>query len=73
MKKLPPYIIGCKTQIALILLNIFKEATLSCYIIVKNPLCLIKIFLNWHNHLNGFLHRIESTKLTCSLWRKYAT
>ena len=32
MKQLPLYKIGCKTQIALIFINIFKAA--SCYIIV---------------------------------------
>ena len=34
MKQLPPYTIGCKTQITLIFKNIFKAASLSCYIIV---------------------------------------
>ena len=34
MKQLPPFTIGCKTQIALIFKNIFKEASLSCYLIV---------------------------------------
>ena len=34
MKQLPPYTIGCKTQIALIFKNIFKAASLSCYLIV---------------------------------------
>ena len=54
MKQLPPSTIGCKTQIALIFKNIFKAASLSCYIIVKvniikllseQPFYLIKIFL----------------------------
>ena len=54
MKQLPPYTIGCKTQITLIFKSIFKTASLSCYIIVtvkniellnkKSPF-LIKIFL----------------------------
>ena len=57
MKQLPPYTIGCKTQIALIFKNIFKTASLSCYIIVtakvlkllnKQPPYLIKIFLKLH-------------------------
>ena len=34
MKQLPTYTIGCKTQIALIFKNIFKAASLSCYLIV---------------------------------------
>ena len=34
MKQPPPYTIGCKTQIALIFKNIFKAASLSCYLIV---------------------------------------
>ena len=34
IKQLPPYAIGCKTQIALIFKNIFKAASLSCYLIV---------------------------------------
>ena len=34
MKQLSPYKIGCKTQIALIFKNIFKAASLSCYLIV---------------------------------------
>ena len=34
MKQLPPYTIGFKTQIALIFKNIFKAASLSCYLIV---------------------------------------
>ena len=34
MKQLPPYTIGCKTQIALIFKNEFKAASLSCYLIV---------------------------------------
>ena len=33
MKQLPSYAIGCKTQIALIFKNIFKEAILTCYLI----------------------------------------
>ena len=33
MKQLPPYAIGCKTQIALIFKSIFKVATLSCHLI----------------------------------------
>ena len=33
MKQLPPYAVGCKTQIALIFKNIFKEAILTCYLI----------------------------------------
>ena len=54
MKQLPPYTIGCKTQITLIFKNIFKAASLSCYIIAtvkilellnKQPPFLIKIFL----------------------------
>ena len=39
MKQLPPYAIGCKTQIALIFKYIFKAASLSCYLIdSKNSL-----------------------------------
>ena len=34
MRQLPPYTIGFKTQIALIFKNIFKAASLSCYLIV---------------------------------------
>ena len=34
MKQMPPYTIGSKIQIALILKNIFKTASLSCYKIV---------------------------------------
>ena len=34
MKQLPPYRIGCKTQIAFIFKNIFKAASLSCYLIL---------------------------------------
>ena len=54
MKQLPPYTIVCKTQINLIFKNIFKAASLSCYITVrvkilellnKHLLYLIKIFL----------------------------
>ena len=38
-KQLPPYEIGCKTQIALIFKNIFKAANFSCYLIdTKNYL-----------------------------------
>ena len=57
MKQLPPYTIGCKNQIALIFENIFKTASLSCYIIEtvkilkllnKQPPYLIKIFLKLH-------------------------
>ena len=33
MKQLPPYTIGCKTQIALIFKNIFKVASLNCYLV----------------------------------------
>ena len=33
MKQLPPYAIGCKTQIALTFKNIFTAASLSCYLI----------------------------------------
>ena len=39
MKQLPPYTIGCKTQIALIFKNIFKAASLNYYLIV-----IVKIF-----------------------------
>ena len=55
--QLPPYAIGCKPQIALIVKKIFKTASLSCYIIVtvkilefinKQPPYLIKIFLKLH-------------------------
>ena len=39
IKQLPPYAIGCKTQIALIFKYIFKAASLSCYLIdSKNSL-----------------------------------
>ena len=57
MKQLPPYTIGCKTQIALIFKNIFKAASLSRYIILtvkilellnNQPSYLIKIFLKLH-------------------------
>ena len=34
MKQLSPYAIGSKTQIVLIFKNIFKAASLSCYLIV---------------------------------------
>ena len=34
VKQLPPCTIVCKTQIALIFKNIFKAASLSCYLIV---------------------------------------
>ena len=34
MKQPPAYTIGCKTQNALIFKNIFKTASLSCYLIV---------------------------------------
>ena len=34
MKQPPSYTIGCKTQNALIFKNIFKTASLSCYLIV---------------------------------------
>ena len=34
MEQLPLYTIGYKTQIALLFQNIFKTASLSCYIIV---------------------------------------
>ena len=69
LKQLPPYTIGCKTQIAV---NIFKAASLSFYIIVakkiiellnKQPLYLIKILRKLHNHLNKWLHCIERIKL----------
>ena len=33
MKQLPPYAIGCKTQVALIFKNMLKAASLSCYLI----------------------------------------
>ena len=39
MKQLPPYTIGCKTQIASIFKNIFKAASLNYYLIV-----IVKIF-----------------------------
>ena len=57
MKQLPPYTIGCKTQIALIFKNILKTASLSWYIIMtvkilellnKQPPYLIRIFLKLH-------------------------
>ena len=57
MKQLRPYTVGCKTQIALILKNISKAASLSCYIILtvkilellnKQPPYLMKIFLKLH-------------------------
>ena len=82
MKQLPPCTIGCKTQIALIFLNIFKLTSLSCYIIAtmkilellnKKPPYFIKIFLKSHNHLNNLLHRIERAKMTYFVWRKCAT
>ena len=38
MKQLKPRTIACKTQIALIFLNIFKAASLSCYIIVATKI-----------------------------------
>ena len=34
MKQLPPYTIASKIQITLILKNIFKAPSLSCYLIV---------------------------------------
>ena len=34
MNQLPPYKVDCKTQIVLIFKNVFKVASLSCYIIV---------------------------------------
>ena len=33
MKQLPPYAIGCKTQIPLIFKNIFKAASLNCHLV----------------------------------------
>ena len=33
MKQLPPYAIGCKTQIVLTFKNTFTAASLSCYLI----------------------------------------
>ena len=54
MKQLPPYTIGCKTQITLIFKNIFKAASFCCYITVtvkllellnKQSPYLIEIFL----------------------------
>ena len=54
---MPPYTIGCKVPIALIFKNIFKTASLSCYMIVtvkilellnKQSPYLIKIFLKLH-------------------------
>ena len=39
IKQLPPYAIGYQTQIVLIFKNIFKAASLSCYLIdSKNSL-----------------------------------
>ena len=35
MKQLPPYTIGCQTQFVSIFKNIFKAASLNCYLIVK--------------------------------------
>ena len=67
MKEVPPKTIRCKTQIALIFKNIFKAASLSCYIFVtikilkllnKTSPYLIEIFLKSHNQLNKLLHRI---------------
>ena len=63
----------CETQIAFIFENMFKAASLICYIIVtvtilellnKQPPYLIKIFLKLPNHLNKLLHLIERTKMT---------
>ena len=34
IKQPPPYKLGCKTQIALIFKNIFKAASLSCYLVL---------------------------------------
>ena len=80
MKQLPPHTIGCKTQIALIFKNVFKAASLSCYIVKvklfellnKQPPSLIQIFLKLHNHLNKLLLRVEITKMIYFLWRKGA-
>ena len=81
MKQLPPHTIGCKTQVALIFKNVFKAASLSCYIIVKvklfellnkQPPYLIQIFLQLHNHLNILLLHAEITKIIYLLWRKGA-
>ena len=57
MKQLPPYTIGCKTQINLIFKNIFKAASLSCYIIVT-----VKIF-ELLNKQPPYFHHIERTKM----------
>ena len=57
MKQLPPYAIGCKTQIALIFENVFKSASFNHCIILtvnilellnKQPPYLVKIFLKLH-------------------------
>ena len=46
MKQLPPYTVGCKTQITLVFKNMFKAASLSCFITdSKNSPYLIKTFL----------------------------
>ena len=58
MKQVTLYIIDSRTQIALIFKNIFKAASLSCYITLtikvlellnKNPPSSIKTFLKSHN------------------------
>ena len=70
MKQLPPYTIGCKNQIALIFENIFKTASLSCYIIEtvkilkllnKQPPYLIKIFLKLHIILKSCILQLVRT------------
>ena len=38
MKQLKPCTIGCKTQVALIVWNILKAASLSCYITVATKI-----------------------------------
>ena len=80
MKQLRPYTIGCKTQIALILKNIFKTASLSCHIILtvkvlellnKQPLYLIKIFLKLHIIQRNCFIELKKPK-SHFLWRKRA-
>ena len=71
---MPPYTIGCKVPIALIFKNIFKTASLSCYIIVTvkslellNKQSLFdKNLLQITHHLNKLLPSIERTKMTFS-------
>ena len=71
MKQLPPYLRSCITQISLIFKNIFKAASLSCYLIdsknsliTKQTATLFDKNPKITNHLNKLLHRIERTKMT---------